>query len=228
MPIIVVADETALSPFRLSITLLTPPLTLGLRRFGEHDPQTNYYMLWTVYILVVAGTAQALSLPFRLPSWLWFGSRSNALTIVPGKPWYNASKTVAIIGAGAGGSSTAFFIAKAKKRYGIDIDIHIYEKNEFVGGGEPLFALVYARGLNIVKDNDSVHPYDDDRYRPVELGASKHYEVDRNLARAAKEFNLTRMARKRRDDGVGIWDGSEILFTVSFSAVLSVNFAQFS
>jgi hypothetical protein len=95
-------------------------------------------MLWTVYVLVVTGTVQALSLPFRLPSWLWFGSTGNALTIDSGKPWYNASKTVAIIGAGAGGSSTAFFIAKAKQRYGVDIDIHIYDKNEFVGGGEPL------------------------------------------------------------------------------------------
>ncbi|KAF9786021.1 Prenylcysteine lyase-domain-containing protein [Thelephora terrestris] len=157
-------------------------------------------MLWTAYVLVAAGTAQALSLPFRLPSWLWFGGRSNALTIDSGKPWYNASKTVAIIGAGAGGTSTAFFIAKAKQRYGVDIDIHMYDKNEFIGG-----------------DNDLVHPYDDERYRPVELGASKHYEIDQNLARAAKEFNLTRIARKRRNDGVGFWNGSEILFTLGGS-----------
>jgi len=93
-------------------------------------------MRWIVCVLVAAGTAQALSLPFRLPSWLWFGSSSNALTIDSGKPWYNASKTVAIIGAGAGGSSAAFFIAKAKQRYGVDIDIHIYDKDELVGGGE--------------------------------------------------------------------------------------------
>ena len=104
-------------------------------------------MRWTVYVLVAAGTAQALSLPFRLPSWLWYGSTSNALTIDSGKPWYNASKTVAIIGAGAGGSSTAFFIAKAKQRYGVDIDIHIYDKNEFVGGGE--LSLVASRALGI-------------------------------------------------------------------------------
>jgi hypothetical protein len=90
----------------------------------------------------------------------------------------------------------------------------------------PLFSLAYARDLNFVKDNDLVHPYDDERYRPVELGASKHYEIDQNLARAAKEFNLTRIARKRRNDGVGFWNGSEILFTVSFLAGLFVSFAQ--
>ena len=174
-------------------------------------------MRWTVYVLVAAGTAQALSLPFRLPSWLRFGSSSNALTIDSGKPWYNASKTVAIIGAGAGGSSTAFFIAKAKQRYGVDIDIHIYDKNELVGGGE--LSFIPSRVLEILlclEDNDIVHPYDDRRYRPVELGAFKHYEADQNLARAAKEFNLTRITRKRRDDGVGIWDGTEVLFTVRF------------
>ena len=186
-------------------------------------------MRWTVYTLVAAGTAQALSLPFRLPSWLWFGSPGNALTIDSGKPWYNASKTVAIIGAGAGGSSTAFFIAKAKQRYGVDVDIHIYDKSELVGGGERFLAP--SRTLEILlesQDNDVIYPYDDERYRPVEVGASRHFEADQNLARAAKEFNLTRIARKRRDDGVGIWDGTEILFTVRLSAISSAMTTQCS
>lgn len=77
----------------------------------------------------------------------------------------------------------------------------------------------------MVEDNDVIHPYDDGRYRSVELGVPKHYEADQNLARAAKEFNLTRIVRKRRDDGVGIWDGDEILFTVRSPAILSVMFA---
>lgn len=89
----------------------------------------------------------------------------------------------------------------------------------------PLRVPRRAWGLNGVEDNDIVHPYDDERYKSVELGAFKHYEADWNLARAAKEFNLTRIARKRRNDGVGIWDGTEILFTVRFSAILSVVFA---
>jgi len=184
-------------------------------------------MLWIAYALVIPGTVQALSLPFRLPSWLWFGGRSNALTIDPGKSWYNASKTVAIIGAGAGGTSTAFFIAKAKQRYGLDIDIHIYDENEFVGGGvSPFRPPVCLISQICKKDNDFVYPYDDGRYRPVELGASKHYEGDQNLVRAAKEFNLTRIARKQPNDGVAIWDGSEILFTVSSCGSLSVDLAQ--
>jgi len=177
-------------------------------------------MRWTVYVLMAAGTAQALSLPFRLPSWLWFGSRGNALTIDSGMPWYNASKTVAIIGAGAGGSSTAFFIAKAKQRYGVDIDIHIYDKNELVGGGKSIIAPSCTLEISLwSEDDDVIYPYDDWRYRPVEVGASRHFEADQNLARAAKEFNLTRIARKRRDDGVGIWDGTEMLFTVRFRVI---------
>src|ERR1700753_3212697 len=137
LPIIVVADETASGPFRPSITPSNLTLHPQSQEVWQHHPQINCDMLWTAYILLVACTVQALSLPFRLPSWLWFGGGSNALTIDSGKPWYNASKTVAIIGAGAGGSSTAFFIAKARQRYGVDVDIHIYDKNEFVGGGDP-------------------------------------------------------------------------------------------
>jgi len=86
--------------------------------------------------------------------------------------------------------------------------------------------LSCAYELTFIEDNDIIHPYNDGRYKSVELGASKHYEIDQNLARAAKEFNLTRIARKRRDDGVGIWDGTEILFTVRCSAIRFVIFVQ--
>ena len=79
-----------------------------------------------------------------------------------------------------------------------------------------------------LEDNDVIYPYDDWRYRPVEVGASRHFETDQNLARAAKEFNLTRIARKRRDDGVGIWDGTEILFTVCFAVITSYIFVEYA
>ena len=41
---------------------------------------------------------------------------------------------VAIIGAGAAGSSAAFWISKAKERYGVDVDVDIYEANDYIGG----------------------------------------------------------------------------------------------
>ena len=44
------------------------------------------------------------------------------------------SPRIAIIGAGAGGSSAAFWIAKAKERYGLDVVVDIFERSDYVGG----------------------------------------------------------------------------------------------
>ena len=41
---------------------------------------------------------------------------------------------VAIIGAGAGGSSAAFWIEKARERHGMEVEVHIYDKVRFVSG----------------------------------------------------------------------------------------------
>jgi prenylcysteine oxidase/farnesylcysteine lyase len=68
---------------------------------------------------------------------------------VPQDHPYDASKTVAIIGAGAGGSSAAFFISKAKERYGLDIDVHVYEKNDYVGGSARVSSLCRRNKSNI-------------------------------------------------------------------------------
>jgi len=43
---------------------------------------------------------------------------------------------VAIIGAGAGGSSAAFWISKAKERFGLDVAVDVYESSDYVGGRE--------------------------------------------------------------------------------------------
>jgi len=46
----------------------------------------------------------------------------------------SSSSHIAIIGAGAGGSSAAFWIAKAKERYGLDVVVDIFERSDYVGG----------------------------------------------------------------------------------------------
>lgn len=46
------------------------------------------------------------------------------------------SERIAIIGAGAGGSSAAFWVAKARERYGVDVEVDLYERNGYVGGRE--------------------------------------------------------------------------------------------
>ena len=51
---------------------------------------------------------------------------------------------IAVIGAGAGGTSAAFWISKAKERFGLDIEVDIYEKSSYVGGRKYLFKCVAA------------------------------------------------------------------------------------
>ena len=88
-----------------------------------------------VFLTVTAAffPAYAFQFPFKLPFF------SNAATQEPlAVPEVPAETTVpnriAIIGAGAGGSSAAFWIGKAKERYGLDVEVDVYDKNEYIGG----------------------------------------------------------------------------------------------
>ena len=87
-------------------------------------------MRWGIFLLFV-GVVNALSFPF---SWPFLAQGSHPAPSSPPKDSYDPHKTIAIIGAGAGGSSAAFFISKAKERYGLDLDVHVYEKSNYVGG----------------------------------------------------------------------------------------------
>jgi len=53
---------------------------------------------------------------------------------VPDIPNIPETPRLAIVGAGAAGSSAAFWISKAKERFGLDIDIDVYERNDYIGG----------------------------------------------------------------------------------------------
>lgn len=97
-------------------------------------------------------------------------------------PSGNRTRHVAVIGAGPGGSSAAFWLGQAQlkleqerkrtqdgSRCQEDIEVVLFEKEERVGGRTTV-----------------VHPYDDEKYEPIELGASIFADVNRNLVRSAK------------------------------------------
>ncbi|KAI0828535.1 Prenylcysteine lyase-domain-containing protein [Trametes gibbosa] len=143
--------------------------------------------------------AYAFQLPFKLP----FFSGSQAPLEVPQLADSRTAvpNRIAIVGAGAGGSSAAFWIAKAKERYGLDIEVDVYDKNPYIGGRSTV-----------------VLPYEDDSLEPVELGASIFVKVNKNLWRAVEEFGLERVNFENDDDNdgddtVGIWDGHEFVLT---------------
>lgn len=50
------------------------------------------------------------------------------------EPAASSTPRIAIIGAGAGGTSAAFWLSKARERYGLDIEVDIYEQSSYIGG----------------------------------------------------------------------------------------------
>ncbi|GME77895.1 unnamed protein product [Ambrosiozyma monospora] len=102
-------------------------------------------------------------------------------------------KNIAIVGAGAGGSSAAYYL---KKYAGHNVNITIFEQNDHVGG----------RSTTLKLDGHS-----------IELGASIFVKDNVILYNALDEFNLFTTADHDDedghgdvddDDGLGIWNGT--------------------
>ncbi len=90
----------------------------------------------TLFVLVAASVSHAFQFPFDINGLRRLTRPQTPLSdavLVPLR-----SPRVAIIGAGAGGSSAAFWIAKAKERNGLNVAIDIYERNDYIGGRKSL------------------------------------------------------------------------------------------
>lgn len=60
-----------------------------------------------------------------------------------------------------------------------------------------------------------VYPYNDETNLPVtELGASIFVKANRNLMRAAKEFDLALQDFNDENEALGVWDGEQFLLQV--------------
>lgn len=99
----------------------------------------------------------------RLPtSCLAILSLSTYAVCVYGEPAAqpaDSGKHIAIIGAGAGSSSAAYWISLAKQRWDLDVNIDVYEERNYIGGREFIFPverlvcsllLIYAEFLSWV------------------------------------------------------------------------------
>lgn len=137
---------------------------------------------------------------------------------------------VAIIGAGAAGSSSAFWIAKAKARANVAVEVDVYEKEGHVGGRKYFHWSIATLYSYIARSIGStvVYPYDDVTLDPVELGGSIFVESNKNLWRASDEFNLERLNFDDGDgQGVGFWDGESFVFRVRVFRTHSTRFFTF-
>jgi len=163
-------------------------------------------VLLTTYALSSLAHAFRLPFGFHLP-WASAYLNGNQLPLLlPSDAELNdqaadvdaPNSRIAIIGAGAGGSAAAFWIGKAKERWGLDVEIDVFEERDYVGGR-----------------STTVYPYDDPRLEPVELGASIFVEANKNMWRATDEFGFTRADFEEGDDTVGLWDGKEFVLTTA-------------
>ncbi|KAH9942685.1 FAD/NAD(P)-binding domain-containing protein [Amylocystis lapponica] len=161
-------------------------------------------------LLAVGTTAFEFQLPFSLP--FFSGSvtpqpgSTDPVSSIAGSPAApDPANRIAIIGAGAGGSSAAFWLGKARERAGLDLQVDVYERSDYIGGRDTI-----------------VHPYDDPSLEPLELGGSIFVKSNKNLWRATDEFGLERLAFGDDEGAVlGLWDGAEFILSVGGSSFYS-------
>ncbi|KAH7085617.1 prenylcysteine oxidase 1 [Paraphoma chrysanthemicola] len=107
------------------------------------------------------------------------------------------AKRVAIIGAGAGGASTAYHLAQYAAEASIPTNITVFERNSYIGG----------RTTTVNVWNESAFP--------VELGGSIFVEVNHILMEATKRFGLNPashdVAAQMDIPDLGIWNGQEFV-----------------
>jgi len=81
-----------------------------------------------IVVFLLLPFVSALEFPFNLSRLFSWGVVHSSYPTVESTP------RIAIIGAGAGGTSAAFWISKAKERFGLDVEIDVYESSDYIGG----------------------------------------------------------------------------------------------
>ncbi|KAH6606018.1 prenylcysteine oxidase [Trichoderma cornu-damae] len=137
-----------------------------------------------------------LQLGSALVAWLAIVEGAWASKEEEAKP--KAVKNIAIIGAGAAGSSAAYHLRQFAEESDVKVNITIFEKTDRIGG----------RSLTVSAF--------DDASQPIELGASIFVAVNHILCNGTKNFNLSVGSNYRvasgKDDVTAIWDGEGFVY----------------
>ncbi|KAK4443879.1 Prenylcysteine oxidase [Podospora aff. communis PSN243] len=142
-----------------------------------------------------SGVNMLLNLPSLAAASVWLGAAAGSPDVVKDA---DAVRQVAIIGAGAAGSSAAYYLRNFADEHGVAVNITIFEKTDRIGG----------RTLTI-------NPFANSSQR-VELGASIFIKKNHIMYQALGEFGLEpRDPDVGSDPELGIWDGERFVFQVN-------------
>ncbi|CZT42570.1 related to prenylcysteine lyase [Rhynchosporium secalis] len=127
----------------------------------------------------------------------WFWPFTAATIDTPGTTYADTgAKRIAIIGAGAAGSSTAYYLEQFANKSGIAINVTVFERNSYVGGR-----------------TTTVNAHDNP-LEPVEVGGSIFVEVNAILNNASRLFGLqARESDTETNEILGIWNGKTFVYT---------------
>ncbi|KAJ3038314.1 hypothetical protein HDV00_000825 [Rhizophlyctis rosea] len=121
--------------------------------------------------------------------------------------WDPAPLRVAIIGAGAAGTSTAYFLRQLEQsqsaaQQGAPIGVTIYERSTRIGGRARILPL----NVTVCSD-EPTECYNTTQH--IELGASIFAAKNHHLVNASRALNLTLvdLSKGGGKDRVGVWDG---------------------
>lgn len=117
---------------------------------------------------------------------------------------------VAIIGAGASGTTAAYLLSQAQLRLN-DVRRHGLPGCESAVWPEHIHTTVYERE-RVGGRVHYVHPLDDLQQAPVELGASILSNANQHLVYAANKFGIKLVPHEKiSGGGYGLWNGKDVL-----------------
>ena len=115
--------------------------------------------------------------------------------------WASANNPPPRAGAGAAGSSAAYFLQQFAAQAGVHVNVTLFEKTDRIGGR-----------------TRTINPFNDPAQR-VEQGASIFVQANQIMFNAMTEFGLSQSVPDADDDPkMGIWDGDCFVFTIDESA----------
>ncbi|KAI5479707.1 prenylcysteine oxidase [Pseudohyphozyma bogoriensis] len=189
-----------------------PHSTSGARRWR--------FLLSFLLVVALVGSARSqLLFPAnqQIPFYRHPSHYSTTNQTPAGARWKASATTpprIAVIGAGAGGSSAAFFLSHFRNlaNESLASEVTVFDKASYIGGRS---TVVWPWADDPYSPPDLANTDNEDEDEPVELGASIFVGANRNLMKAARVFGLDLSPHGGEDGTMSIWDGEKFVYVES-------------